>query len=85
MTISRPFAWPFAQTDAWSTTILINEFNTGGLEGATNGNVIRDIHGCFAVSEFGATDGRDADRASLGQVFGGPADERTGRADLRAG
>jgi len=65
---------PLAKSHARAATILIDELNTGGLERAADSDLIGSCHGCLAVREFGATDGRDADRTSLGQIHGGPSD-----------
>jgi hypothetical protein len=44
-----------AKADAWSTTVLVDELNAGGFEGAANRDVARCRRGCLDARKLGAT------------------------------
>jgi hypothetical protein len=48
------------RTHRWATSILIDEFDAGDFQRATNNHVVGYCHRRLAIGELGAADGGDA-------------------------
>src|SRR6186713_265133 len=66
----------FAQPDAGSPAVLIDELDAGRLQGSADGGIVGGRHRGCAFGQFGPPDGGHPHRGILRQILGAPAQKR---------